>query len=152
MRSPSQRVLARATPVASAVVLAAVAALAEPSPVTHFDAADVNAAFAKGAVLFDGQGTNYMIHASRRDTPGKCEIHARDTDVIYVLEGKATFVTGGTCTEPAPSGPDEIRGTAVADGDVRELAPGDVVLVPANTPHWFQRVGPPLRYFVVKVR
>ena len=57
----------------------------------------MKAAFAKGTILLDGSNDrNYMIHASRRDTPGMPEIHTKDTDIIYVLGGRATFVTGGT--------------------------------------------------------
>lgn len=64
--------------------------------VTYFDSATVSSAFQKGAVLFDGQGHNYMVHASRREAPGMAEVHTKDADVIYVLEGTATLVTGGT--------------------------------------------------------
>ena len=106
-------------------------------PVTHFDAEQVAAAFQTGAVLFNGAGANYMVHASRREAPGQCEIHSRDTDIIYVLDGATTFVTGGTCIDPKPTAPGEIRGTAVQNGDARRLVKGDVIIVPSNTPHWF---------------
>ena len=52
------------------------------------------AAFAKGKPLIEA--TDYKIHASRRDGPGIAEIHTRDTDIAYVLQGSATLVTGGT--------------------------------------------------------
>jgi glc operon protein GlcG len=120
--------------------------------VRHFPAADVTAAFATGAVLFDGAGASYMVHASRRETAGRAEVHARDTDVIYVLEGSTTFVTGGTVVDGTATAPDEIRGSAIRDGDVRELAKGDVVIVPNGTPHWFKDVRGPVLYYVVKVR
>jgi glc operon protein GlcG len=136
-----------ATGLAALLPLAALAA-----DVTHFDAPTVKAAFAQGRVLFDGRGTNYMVHASRRDTPGRAEVHARDTDVIYVLEGTATLVTGGTVRDPEPSAADEVRGAGIDGGDVRRLDAGDVVIVPAGTPHWFRDVPRPLLYYVVKVR
>ena len=69
--------------------------LAEAMPalgadVTYLPAATVSAAFERGAVLYDGAGTNYMVHASRRDAAGQAEVHLRDADVIYVLkEGRA---------------------------------------------------------------
>ncbi|MGH9961500.1 MAG: hypothetical protein ACREBC_30965 [Pyrinomonadaceae bacterium] len=37
---------------------------------------------------------NYKIHASHRDASGVAEIHERDTDIMYVLEGTATLVIG----------------------------------------------------------
>lgn len=133
--------------------LAAVAAAAvEPPPVTYVDAAQVRAAFDKGAVLFDGAGGNYMVHASRREQAGQGEVHTRDADVIYVLEGAATFVTGGTLVEPAETAPGEIRGRAIDGGETRTIAAGDVIIVPAGTPHWFKAVQGPVLYYVVKVR
>ena len=132
------------------VLFAAVPALA--ADVTYFPAADVSAAFAKGAVLFDGAGTNYMVHASRRDAAGQAEVHVKDTDVIYVLDGAPIFVTGGTVVDGKTIAPDEIRGSAVQDGEMRRLAKGDVIIVPHGTPHWFKEVDGPVLYYVVKVR
>jgi quercetin dioxygenase-like cupin family protein len=127
-------------------------ASAQAADVTYFGADQVSAAFAKGDVLFDGKGTNYMVHASRRDAAGQAEVHERDTDVIYVLGGSALFVTGGTVSDGKPSAASEIRGTSIDGGDSRQLAKGDVIIVPKGTPHWFKEVDAPLTYFVVKVR
>lgn len=113
----------------------------------------VAAAFDKGAVLYDGMGgRNYMVHASRRDSAGMAEVHAEDTDIIHVLEGSATFVTGGHVVDGKTTGPGEIRGASIAAGEKRTITKGDVVIVPAGTPHWFQTVKGPLKYYVVKVR
>src|SRR5881398_2345912 len=136
-------------------VLALLVAAASPvlaADVTYFPAEKVSAAFAKGAVLFDGEGRNYMVHASRRDTAGQAEVHVKDTDIIYVLEGSTTFVTGGTVVDGKTTAPDEIRGTAVTDGETRRLGKGDVIIVPNGTPHWFTEVDGPVLYYVVKVR
>jgi glc operon protein GlcG len=133
-------------------ILLAGASSAHGADVRYFAADEVSAAFAKGAVLFDGAGTNYMVHASHRDTAGRAEVHAKDTDVIYVLEGSSTFVTGGTIVDGKVTAPDEIRGAAIEGGDTRRIAKGDVVIVPNGTPHWFKQVDVPVRYFVVKVR
>ncbi|HXE90907.1 MAG TPA: heme-binding protein [Terriglobales bacterium] len=122
------------------------------APVSYFDKDQVSAAFAKGAVLFDGQGRNYMVHASRREKPGQAEIHNHDTDIIYVLEGTATFVTGGTVVDPKNIAPDEIRGATIENGETRMLKKGDVIIVPNNTPHLFKEVSNPFLYYVVKVR
>jgi glc operon protein GlcG len=121
--------------------------------VTYFGHEQVAAAFATGAVLFDGNGDrNYMVHASRRDKAGMAEVHLRDADIIYVLDGAATFVTGGTLVDGTATEAGEIRGRAIAGGDTRRLAKGDVIIVPNGTPHWFQDVASPLTYYVVKVR
>ncbi|HVN84557.1 MAG TPA: heme-binding protein [Candidatus Binatia bacterium] len=128
------------------------AANTPPPPVSFFDADAVTQAFAKGAVLFDGTGRNYMVHASRRNQAGQVEIHAKDTDIIYVLDGSATFVTGGTIVDGKSIEPDEIRGASMRDGDTRRIAKGDVIIVPNGTPHWFKEVPTALTYYVVKVR
>jgi quercetin dioxygenase-like cupin family protein len=121
--------------------------------VTYLDKNTVAAGFAKGAVLFDGDGgRNYMVHASRRDAAGQVEVHAKDTDIIYVLDGTTTFVTGGTVVDGKTTAPDEIRGTMITGGDTRTISKGDVIIVPNGTPHWFKEVPAPFVYYVVKVR
>lgn len=122
------------------------------TPVRFFPAKEVDQAFAKGAVLLDGHDTNYAVHASRREAPGQVEIHTQDTDVIHVLDGKATFITGGKILNANTVAPNEIRGASVEGGETTHLAKGDVIVVPAGTPHWFKEVQGPLLYYVVKVR
>lgn len=131
---------------------AGAAAVTTAPPVAYYQAPQVRDAFAKGAVLFDGEGRNYMVHASRRDAAGQAEVHAKDADIIYVLDGSATFVTGGTVVEPKTTAPDEVRGKEIVRGETRTLSKGDVVIVPADTPHWFERVPAAFTYYVVKVR
>jgi len=118
----------------------------------YYPGTDVSAAFARGAVLFDGDGGNYMIHASRREKAGQAEVHFNDTDVIHVLDGTATFVTGGEVVDGANTARDEIRGKEIRGGETRLLAKGDVIVVPSGVPHWFKDVNGPFLYYVVKVR
>jgi glc operon protein GlcG len=122
-------------------------------PVSFFDANTVNAAFQKGAVLEDGSnGENYMVHASRREKAGLVEVHELDTDIIYVLDGTATVVTGGKSNDAKQIAPNEFRGTSVDGGETRQLKKGDVLIVPRGTPHWFKQVDGAFLYYVVKVR
>ena len=146
--------MSRAARLFAAGLVLAAAALADEnsSGVRHYPAADVTAAFAKGAVLFDGGGGNYMIHASRREKPGMAEVHVKDADLIYVIEGGATFVTGGTVVDGKTVAPDEIRGASIQEGETRRLAKGDVIIVPKGTPHQFAETTNPFLYYVVKVR
>lgn len=127
-------------------------AIAGPSqPATYIPAATVQAAFAKDSVLFDS-GSNYRVLASRRDAAGQVEVHTKEADVIYVIKGTATLVTGGDIVDAKTIAPDEIRGTSSQGGEVRHLVKGDVVIVPAGTPHWFKEVQAPFLYYVVKAR
>ena len=129
----------------------ATAAAAGPQ-LHYYRAENVAKSFAEGAVLFAEPSVNYMIHTSRRTAAGMAEVHTQDTDLIHVLEGSATFVTGGTVVAPRNIAADEIRGSAIDGGETRMLAPGDVIIVPAGMPHWFKAVRGPVLYYTVKVR
>jgi len=130
-----------------------VTAAATNSTVTFFDKKQVDEGFAKGAVLFDGgDGRNYMVHASRREAPGMVEVHTKDADILYVLQGSATIVTGGTMVEGRNIAADEIRGKESIGGETRSLIPGDTMIIPNGVPHWFKEVQGPFLYYVVKVR
>ena len=80
--------------------------------VNYIPSERVAAGFAKGMPLVEQE--NYKVHASRRDAPGQVEVHARDTDIIHVLTGTATFVTGlpraPTAVDPADPDTNGTRG------------------------------------------
>ncbi len=118
--------------------------------VTYFPAKQVAQAFVKGMPLIEV--ANYKVHASHRDGPGMAEVHTRDTDIIYVLEGSATFVTGGAVVDGKNIEAEEIRGKEIRGGESRRIGKGDVIIVPNGVPHWFKEVKGPLNYYVVKVR
>ncbi len=120
------------------------------TPVTYLESAAVDSAFAAGRPLVEQ--FNYKVHASRRTEPGEAEIHRKDTDIIYVLEGTALLVTGGEALEPRETAPEEVRGRTIAGGTERRISSGDLIIVPENTPHWFKEVSKPFLYYVVKVR
>ena len=119
-------------------------------PVTYLPAKQVSQAFVKGMPLI--RGKNYKVDASHRDAAGVVEVHTRDTDIIYMLEGTATLVTGGTLVDAKTIEPEEIRGRESEGGEARMITKGDVVVIPNGTPHWFKEVKGPIDYYVVKVR
>ena len=90
------------------------------------------------------------MHASRREAPGLAEVHMRDTDIIYVLEGSATILTGGQVVDGKTTSADEIRGRSITGGTEQRLAKGDVFIVPNGVPHSFTQVQAPFLYYVVK--
>jgi len=138
--------------------LAAVAALplgmaraqSDDATVRYLGHDEVAAAFAKGKPMIEVR--DYKIHASRREGPGLVEVHTRDTDIAYVLQGSATLVTGGAAIGLKEIGAEELRGSAIRGGETRQLNPGDVVVIPNGIPHWFKEVKAPFLYYVVKVR
>jgi mannose-6-phosphate isomerase-like protein (cupin superfamily) len=121
-------------------------------PVVLFSAAEVSAAFARGAVLLDDDGRRFQVHAGRREAPGEAEVHAEDTDIFHVLAGAAALATGGIVVDAREIAPGEVRGRALAGGETHNLAAGDVIVIPAGTPHQFTAVEATLTYFVVKSR
>jgi unsaturated rhamnogalacturonyl hydrolase len=117
-----------------------------------FSSAEVRAAFEKGSPLVAHDGRNYSVIAGRRDKPGQSELHEKDMDVIYVVQGSATFVTGGKMVEGKTTAPGEVRGTAIDGGETHTLSKDDVIIVPPGVPHWFKDVQGVFFYFVVKVQ
>ena len=115
---------------------------------TFIDPKNVSAAFAKGMPLLETAG--YKVHASRRVEPGQAEIHTLDTDVIYVVDGSATLVTGGKAIDAKEIGPNELRGTKIEGGQEHQITKGEVIIIPSGVPHQFTAVTGELHYFVCK--
>jgi mannose-6-phosphate isomerase-like protein (cupin superfamily) len=125
-------------------------AAAQVDDVTHLTADKVSAAFVTAATLVDTP--EFAVIAARRDKGGEAEVHTGETDVFYVVDGSAEFVTGGAVIDPKQTAPGQIRGSGIRDGVVRTLKKGDVIVIPAKTPHWFRDVRGEFLYFVVKPR
>lgn len=137
----------------SLVTVLSLVALAKDKPsdagVIHLGHDKVAAVFAKGGPLL--ATNNFKVLALRRDGPGEVEVHDRDADVLYVVEGEADLVTGGNLTDPRTTAPGETRATSASGGQDRRLVKGDVMVIPNGVPHWFKEVKPPFLYFMVKV-
>lgn len=125
-------------------------AVQEPHGGVRFlPASEVRAAFEKGGLILEDP--EYKILAGRRDEPGEAEVHARDTDIVYVLTGTATIVTGGTVVDGKTTGAGEIRAPRIDGGDARPLTKDDMLVIPRGTPHQFTQVSQPFLYYVIKV-
>jgi mannose-6-phosphate isomerase-like protein (cupin superfamily) len=86
-----------------------------------------------GATLGD-YGT-HTIMVSERTANGGAEIHGHFDDVMIVLAGKATLITGGSLVDARSGINGEASGSGIRDGSSRSIAAGDVIHVPAGTPH-----------------
>jgi quercetin dioxygenase-like cupin family protein len=109
----------------------------------------VATALSKGGSLVTAP--DLLVSGSHRSGAGQVEVHEKETDVIYVVEGKATFVTGGKMIGGKITKPGQMVGTEVQGGESHFLSKGDVIVVPAGTPHWFKEVPESISYYVVKV-
>jgi uncharacterized protein GlcG (DUF336 family)/mannose-6-phosphate isomerase-like protein (cupin superfamily) len=114
-----------------------------------FDGQTVMQKLATGGLLLDAGA--YKLDAGRREGPGEVEYHARTADVMHVVQGTATILTGGEMVGVRSAGDGELRADSVAGGHARDLTAGDVLAIPAGVPHQFTWVSDPFLYFVVKV-
>ena len=136
---------------ASALTLGALAHAQQRAPAAgiHVDPAKVAEALAKGGTLVTRP--DLLVQGSHRDKAGQVEVHDKETDVLYILEGEATFVFGGQMVGGKTTRPDQWLGTDITGGETHHVVKGDVFVIPAGVPHWFKEVPRSISYFVVKV-
>ena len=132
--------------VAAALLVCAALAGAAEEPGVTFVGHDQGA---KGGGLVTAP--NLSITVAHRSEPGMVELHDKETDTFYVLDGSATIVTGGTMVGGSVTGPGQQRGTDIKGGQTQRLTKGDVMVIPAGVPHWFKEVTGSIDYYVVKV-
>lgn len=160
----TSRTLPRVVPAIGALCVLAAVALAGTQDVRSRQAPDPTATMARSGARWSGQGifgkgvlyTNpsaprYTVYAQRRDKDGTIEVHQQDTDLIFFMDGSATFVTGGSVVDERTIRPNELSGTDVRGGVERQVSRGDVFIVPKGTVHWFKKVSASISYFAVKV-
>jgi mannose-6-phosphate isomerase-like protein (cupin superfamily) len=86
-----------------------------------------------------------------RERSGGAELHKEYADIDVILDGACTLIVGGTIPDAKTTGPGEVRGASIQGGESRTLHKGDIVHIPANTPHQMQLPpGGTLTYFVIK--
>ena len=127
-----------------------------------FSAADLHQQLAALGEKAKGQGSSgstlgeYGSHAlklSVRTASGSAEVHGRFDDVMVVTGGAATLITGGTVIDPKTGKDEETKGTGIQDGKSQRVGVGDIIHIPAGTPHQLMiPKGTTFSAFVVKVR
>ncbi|SRR6266567_1687225 len=96
---------------------------------------------------------NHYTMISLRHKNGGAEVHQEYSDVFFVVEGKATLLSGGEVENGKTVSPGEIRGGAVKNGTSTQLGQGDLVHIPAGVSHQLLVAeGDTFVYFVVKVK
>jgi glc operon protein GlcG len=148
--SPEERLAMKGLLTSVLVVLVMLVGAGSLLPsVTYLEHAKVTEALTKGGPLMTAP--NVSVAGAARTTPGQVEVHDTETDVLYIVEGEATVVTGGTMLGGKTTGPGQRRGTDIQGGQTQHLTKGDVLVVQAGTPHWFKEVpASGVHYFVVK--
>ena len=108
-----------------------------PTSVTYVPHDKVSTTMAKGGAVIEDQGLRVL--AQRREA-GEVEVHDKTNHVFIIVDGEATFVTGGTLVNARQTAPDQHRAASVTGGQTYHLTKGDVITIPAKTPHWFKEV------------
>ncbi len=88
-----------------------------------------------------------------KDVPGGANLHrVRNAEIYYMLEGAATLVTGGTLVNstPAPNNRPSVRGSGIEGGVSRRVVPGDVIIIPGHTPHWWSNLEGDISYLIFR--
>ena len=114
-----------------------IAAKGVPSAVTYIPHDKVSQTMVKGGQIINENG---LIVIAQRRGAGEVEVHENTNHVFIIVEGEATFVTGGTLVSPKNTAPGQIRAASVQGGQTYHLTKGDVITIPAKTPHWFKDV------------
>jgi mannose-6-phosphate isomerase-like protein (cupin superfamily) len=108
-----------------------------PTVVTYVPHDKVSTTMAKGGSIINDKG---LIVLAQRRTAGEVEMHEKTNHVFIIVEGEATFVTGGTLVDAKQTAPDQRRASGIQGGQTHHLTKGDVITIPAKTPHWWKEV------------
>ncbi len=108
-----------------------------PAAVHYIDHDKVASVMSKGGPIVSDPGL--VILANRREI-GPVEYHDHTNHVFIMVEGEATFITGGTMVDAKRTAPDQIRAASIEGGMTHHMTKGDVITIPAKTPHWFKEI------------
>lgn len=134
---------------------------AEKPTKTFTSAADVMALIAKAkSERKEGQPLvaepmlelgSYDGHLEYRPSVGAAAVHEKEAEIFYVIDGSATMITGGKLANEKRTDAANLTGSGIEGGNSRNVAKGDFILVPENTPHWFSSISGVLVLFSVHV-
>jgi len=104
-----------------------------------------------------GIGVLYRAEGQTQNTA----VHYKVSEVYHVMRGSGTLVTGGTVVNPKTRAADSVEvtredgpgvtGTAIQGGVTHQLKEGDVIVIPAGTPHWFSKIDGSIVYLVIRI-
>ena len=107
----------------------------------------------KAADVLGGKASVAMLHRVKPEASAL--IHDHVTETYYILSGSGTIVTGGRLGDAKPTDLTRLNagmsqtGTRIG-GDSRRVKPGDIVIIPAGTPHSFSALDGPISYLVYR--
>jgi mannose-6-phosphate isomerase-like protein (cupin superfamily) len=118
---------------------------------TFSSAADVQALLAKakaehkeGQVMVSEHILSlapYVANLEYRPIDGAVAVHEKEAEMVYVIDGGGTLITGGTVVGEKRTNAANLSGTAIDGGTMRTIAKGDFAIIPEGTPHQFKPAG-----------
>lgn len=128
---------------------------ADPAGFGHFEGATIKAKMAtlkSGVSETLGNWGNHQLLIIHRDSTGQAEFHETQADVIIVRAGAGSIKIGGKIPDGKTTAPNEIRGSVIEGAEVHPLKEGDVMHIPAKTPHQVMlEAGQTIDYVAIKV-
>ena len=104
-----------------------------------------------------------VVHRGKLAAPAPESVaeHDQVSEVYHIIEGTATLMLGpdiiGMKRRPATletvrlfNGPGN-NGSSIRNGVSYDLKPGDVVVIPAGTGHWFTKIDDHITYLMVRI-
>ena len=107
----------------------------------------------KASDVRGGKASVAMLHRVKPEASAL--IHDHVTETYYILSGSGTIVTGGSLGDAKPYDLTRVnagmsqQGTRQG-GESRRVGPGDIIIVPAGTPHSFSQLDGPISYLVYR--
>ena len=77
----------------------------------------------------------YALNLEHRNAKAPASQHPATAEIVMVLDGAGTIITGGTLVNPTTAANGNISGSDIANGTVLHAVKGDIVFVPQQTPH-----------------
>ena len=134
------------------------------APATHVTKDDIQAFIAKmapdriadspiRAVDVGGYRVGVFAVVRPKNSPQDAIYHDTNmTEILYILEGSADLITGGTIPDARPPARPggNFTGTKIDGGTSRHVVPGDVIITPGRTPHLWANIQSDMRYLVFR--
>jgi len=92
-----------------------------------------------------------VVVRRRQAGPNNASVHTAEgdqqyvTEIYQILEGSGTYVTGGTMPDPND------RTAGIKGGESHDVKPGDFIVIPPGTAHWFSKINGQITYLEVRL-